>query len=165
MPNNTIRLFDVETKSFPDWQKDFTAQVSKKISMQRDPILGASFSPMPPKPANAEQSSYQSVILWGANWICRFRIFPRSAGRSSVKRGRNEDEATEEESDIKETEVVQSSLEKAASGELFLTVFTQYRHLLGVDFLDWDEMVVIERPLLDVLSQLPPAYFKAKYGT
>jgi U3 small nucleolar RNA-associated protein 4 len=166
MPNNTIRIFDVETKSFPDWQKDFTAQVSKKISTQHDPILGACFSPIPPKPAYVEQSSYQSVILWGANWICRFRIFPKSAGRSSIKRGRNdEDEATEEESGIKETEAIQSGLEKATGGELFMTVFTQYRHLLGVHFLDWDEMVVIERPLLDVLSKLPPAYFKAKYGT
>jgi U3 small nucleolar RNA-associated protein 4 len=93
-------------------------------------------------------------------------MFPKSAGRSSIKRGRNEeDEAMEEESGIKETEATQFNFEKATGGELFLSVFTQYRHLLGVHFLDWDEMVVIERPLLDVLSQLPPAYFKAKYGT
>lgn len=50
-------------------------------------------------------------------------------------------------------------------GELFFSMFTQYRNLLAVEFINSDEMVVVERPLLDVLSTLPPAYFKAKYGT
>lgn len=169
MPNNTVRLFDVETKSFPDWQKEFVGAVSKKIGHQRDPIVGASFAPHSSKTKDLEQvSSHQSVILWGANWICRFRIFPKSTGASGGnKRSRSDDEenGTEEESGIKEVEAIQSDTEKTTGGQLFLTVLTQYRNLLGVHFLNHEEMVVIERPLLDVLSHLPPAYFKAKYGT
>jgi len=41
---------------------------------------------------------------------------------------------------------------------------TQYRPMLACDFLTKDELVVVERPLVDVLLTLPPAYFKHKYG-
>ena len=41
---------------------------------------------------------------------------------------------------------------------------THYRPLLFVDFVAPGELVVVERPLVDVLAKLPPAYFKPKYG-
>lgn len=43
-------------------------------------------------------------------------------------------------------------------------LISHYRPILHVDFLDDGELVVVERPLVDVLSTLPPAYFKHKYG-
>jgi len=43
-------------------------------------------------------------------------------------------------------------------------MITQYRPLLGVAYLGARELVVIERPLVDVLAGLPPAYWKHKYG-
>lgn len=41
---------------------------------------------------------------------------------------------------------------------------THYRPILHVEFLAPGELVVVERPLVDVLATLPPAYFKPKYG-
>ena len=43
-------------------------------------------------------------------------------------------------------------------------LITHYRPLLLVDFVSPGELVVVERPLVDVLAKLPPAYFKPKYG-
>lgn len=43
-------------------------------------------------------------------------------------------------------------------------MITQYRPIMLCDFLGRDELVVVERPLVDVLATLPPAYYKAKYG-
>jgi U3 small nucleolar RNA-associated protein 4 len=43
-------------------------------------------------------------------------------------------------------------------------MITHYRPILFVDYLTAGELVVVERPLVDVLSTLPPAYFKHKYG-
>ena len=40
----------------------------------------------------------------------------------------------------------------------------QYRPLLFVDFIGPKELIVVERPLVDVLAKLPPAFFKPKYG-
>ena len=42
---------------------------------------------------------------------------------------------------------------------------TTYRPILFVDFMGDKELVVVERPLVDVLAKLPPAFFKPKYGT
>ena len=41
---------------------------------------------------------------------------------------------------------------------------TAYRPILFVDFVGNKELVVVERPLVDVLAKLPPAFFKPKYG-
>ncbi len=43
-------------------------------------------------------------------------------------------------------------------------IVTRYRPILFADFIAPGEMVVVERPILDVLAGLPPAYFHAKYG-
>jgi len=41
---------------------------------------------------------------------------------------------------------------------------THYRPILFVGFVGRGELVVVERPLVDVLARLPPAFFKPKYG-
>jgi U3 small nucleolar RNA-associated protein 4 len=41
---------------------------------------------------------------------------------------------------------------------------TQYRQILLADFISPGELVVVERPLTDVLLNLPPAYYRPKYG-
>lgn len=45
-----------------------------------------------------------------------------------------------------------------------LKLITQYRPILFVDYLGPGELIVVERPLVDVLATLPPAYFRHKYG-
>lgn len=199
MPNNTIKIYDVESKSLPEWQRPISEVVSKRISTHRDALVGASFVPSSssshlPLPAtngtgpamfNGKATpAYQSVILWGANWICRFRLYPRNTPVSgSAKRRRDEEESNEDDDheDVtdrddelptvsgldppREGRKKKDRIRGSADGELFLSVITQYKHLLGVEFLNSNEMVVVERPILDVLSDMPPAYFKARYGT
>jgi U3 small nucleolar RNA-associated protein 4 len=47
---------------------------------------------------------------------------------------------------------------------------TKYRPLLCVDFVgetesgSAEELVVIERPLVDVMANLPPAFYRPKFG-
>lgn len=43
-------------------------------------------------------------------------------------------------------------------------IITTYRPILFAEFIAPGEMVVVERPLVDVLAKMPPAYFKPKYG-
>jgi len=42
---------------------------------------------------------------------------------------------------------------------------THYRPILLADFVGEGELVIVERPLVDVLATLPPAFFKHKYGS
>lgn len=46
----------------------------------------------------------------------------------------------------------------------YAKLITHYRPILFVDFLSSGELLVVERPLVDVMANLPPAYFKHKYG-
>jgi U3 small nucleolar RNA-associated protein 4 len=57
---------------------------------------------------------------------------------------------------------VEVSLEEHQSHNFKMV--THYRPILHVDFLGPGELVVVERPLVDILARLPPAYFKPKYG-
>ncbi|KAG1749712.1 WD40 repeat-like protein [Suillus paluster] len=50
------------------------------------------------------------------------------------------------------------------ASERKLRMVTNYRPILALDFLGPGELVLVERPLVDVLSKLPPAFFKPKYG-
>jgi U3 small nucleolar RNA-associated protein 4 len=43
-------------------------------------------------------------------------------------------------------------------------VITQYRPNLFVGYIGAKELVIVERPLVDILATLPPAYFRHKYG-
>lgn len=113
--------------------------------------------------------SVRTVLLWGASWICKFRVGDDvKPQRTSRKRRRGQDEDADEEADH-EPEAVPSGLDdgedEGKGTEMGLEVWTKYRNLLAVDFLDPKEMVIVERSFMDVMSKLPPAYFKVKYGT
>ena len=168
LPNNTVRVFDVEEKLFPEWSRPLTRSVTQRLEQLNDPVMGIAFHPSSTW-SGISAPSVRTVLVWGASWICKFRIgYDVQAQRTSRKRRRGRDE-DEEESDH-EPEAVPSGLDEGEEGEgkgpeMGLEVWTKYRNMLSVDFFDSKEMVIVERPFMDVMSKLPPAYFKFKYGT
>jgi U3 small nucleolar RNA-associated protein 4 len=60
----------------------------------------------------------------------------------------------------RETNRIQSATPRPS-----FNIITRYRPMLFADFLGPNELVVVERPLVDLMSALPPAFFKSKYGT
>ena len=168
LPNNTVRVFDVEEKLFPEWSRPLTRSVTQHLAKLNDPVMGIAFHPSSTWSGMGAPSA-RTVLLWGASWICKFRIgCDVQAQKASRKRRRGQDEE-EEESDH-EPEAVPSGLDDGEEGEgkgteMGLEVWKKYRNMLAVDFFDSKEMVIVERPFMDVMSKLPPAYFKYKYGT
>ena len=169
LPNNTVRVFDVEEKHFPEWSRPLTWSVTRRLAQLRDPVMGVAFHPSSTC-SGIGAPSVRTVLLWGASWICKFRIGSDvKAQKSSRKRRRGQNEETEGES-AHEPEAVPSGADggeedEGRGTEMGLEVWTKYRNILAVDFFDSKEMVIVERPLMDVMSKLPPAYFKFKYGT
>ena len=168
LPNNTVRVFDVEEKLFPEWSRPLTRSVTQRLAQLNDPVMGIAFHPTNRWSAYGAPS-VQTVLLWGASWICKFRIgYDVQAQRASRKRRRGQDE-DEGETDH-EPEAVPSGLgdgeeDEGKGAEMGLEVWRKYRNILAVDFFDSKEMVIVERPFMDVMARLPPAYFKFKYGT
>ncbi|KAF8898365.1 quinon protein alcohol dehydrogenase-like superfamily [Infundibulicybe gibba] len=148
-PDNTMQIFDVESRQFPDWGKELCSSLPKRLKSAHDPILGLTFDPEPPK----SNSNQQYVLVWGSTWMCRLPLYQAVTGGDWNKKRRRDG-----------TKRPAPYLTGEESLQHFKMI-THYRPILCVDFLSPRELLVVERPLVDVLSTLPPAYFKHRYGT
>lgn len=150
-PNNTMQMYDVEAKQSPVWAQDFCNSLPKRFTYAHDPVLGIAFDSTTPAASDMavdSPASQRFVLLWGSTWICKLNYNP-SGGRMSKKRHRENNVETSESQN---------------QNARHFKMITQYRPILYVDFVGSGELVVVERPLVDVLATLPPAYFKPKYG-
>lgn len=165
LANNAIHVFDVESRTFPDWSTPLCSNLPKRFTHLHDPILGLTFNPTPSKDGS------RKALFWGFTWMCSVKLdSPAGWGGFSKKRRRDHKPTANRVSQQR------TNVGKAQAGgsmedqnnqtqQKNFTVLTQYRPLLFVDFLDCGEMVVVERPLVDVMSAMPPAFFKPKYGS
>lgn len=146
--DNSIQMYDVEARQFPAWSKDLINNLSQRISHTHDSIIGISYNPA--ACTSASRSRY--ALLWGSTWMCKVNMDGTAMNFGSGKKRPRRD-----------------STKRAPppSGDQPTSEFkmiTQYRPILFVDFVAPGELVIVERPLVDVLATLPPAYFKQKYG-
>ncbi|KAG6845653.1 hypothetical protein H0H87_005860 [Tephrocybe sp. NHM501043] len=147
-PDNTLQIYNVESRQFPAWGKELCSNLPKRFAQAHDPVLGVVFDPAEPVPGS--NTAPRHAIFWGSTWICKLSVAD-SAPRGTTKKRRRESAAPS------------APLPTDDSHGDFKMIM-HYRPILGLDFLAGGELVVVERPLVDVLSDLPPAYFKHKYG-
>jgi U3 small nucleolar RNA-associated protein 4 len=162
-PNNTLQIFDVESRQFPAWSKRLSE--SLPFTHTHDPILGVTFDPAAPN-ASTVTPVYSHAVFWGSTWICQVNLDGSSANTSAKKRRRENKKSSVTAppmgpSYTTPTEKVDVSLGDPSQDSKMITHF---RPILCVDFLSDGELVVVERPLVDILINLPPAYFRQKYG-
>ncbi|KAK7058269.1 U3 small nucleolar RNA-associated protein [Paramarasmius palmivorus] len=146
-PNNSFQIYDVETRQFPAWSRELSSHLPRRFTTIHDALLGVAFTPV------TSPTSPRSVIFWGATWLCKIPLDESSAGAQSSRKRRRES-----------TKELSPQKADGSSWEHRVKMITQYRPLLLVDFVGEGELVVVERPLVDVLATLPPAFFKHKYG-
>ncbi|TFY72623.1 hypothetical protein EVG20_g365 [Dentipellis fragilis] len=156
--NNTFELYDAEARQFPPWSRELCNSLPKRFTHIHDTVLGVAFSPTPSEAKPSLHMPWKSFALfWGATWICKVQLdVPVGWGGFSKKRHRRNSRPAPP----------QANGRKDGHGhhsENFKVV-TNYRQILLAEFLASGELVVVERPLMDILAKLPPAYFKPKYG-
>ena len=140
-PDNSLEIYDVESRRFPAWGKELCHKLPRRFKHSHDPVLGVAFNPL------EDLSSTGYAVFWSSTWICKLALKNSTLNGSNKKRRRE----------------IPSAKDDDSSNDL--KMITHYRPILFVGFLDVGELVVVERPLMDVLSELPPAYFRHKYGT
>jgi len=140
-PDNTLQMFNVETRLFPAWSKLLCNALPESLTEAHDPILGVTFDP-----SSLSSTAPKYALFWGSTWFFKVPL-QELAVETNKKRRRK------------------LAAPPSAETPPEFKKFTQYRPILLVDFLEAGEMVVVERPLVDVLANLPPAFFKPKYGT
>ncbi|KAJ7431800.1 quinon protein alcohol dehydrogenase-like superfamily [Mycena galericulata] len=144
-PDNSIQLFDVESRQFPSWSKDICDNLPKRFSRAHDHILGVAFDPVA-----IGSAAPRYALFWGSTWLCKIKL-DESGARSGPKKRRREGDKS-------------PKIEPTSEDHANFKMVTHYRPILHLDFLAPGELVVVERPLVDVLATLPPAYFVHKYG-
>ncbi|KAF8306044.1 WD40 repeat-like protein [Clavulina sp. PMI_390] len=186
-PNNSIQVFDVENREYPTWARSVNEQLPYGLSRLQDPLAGVSFIHEDPTESLEASSTYGSrrslslasdrhtprnVILWGRSWLCKIDLMsggiyqPRGlvgpgAGPQNdkiLKRGLGEGGG-------KSGSRRQPGRETASDAPRPAQVVTKYHDIMLVDFLGPKEMIVVERPIFDVLQGLRPAFYRAKYGS
>lgn len=178
LPDNTIHIFDVERGEVPVWAHNLNSRIPKQLFNTPDPVQGVIFEPPPSALENGDlevtdlshsgtrstTSSQKEAILWGTSWLCKLKLDWLGKYTEPRKRRKSESRHPPQEYQGVPTLAPRPDLQNSAYEARNLRIVTQYRPILALDFVGPGEMVLVERPLVDVLSKLPPAFFKPKYG-
>jgi len=158
--NNTLELYDVEARQFPPWSRPLCSALPKRFTHLHDAILGVTLAPVAPdddadkSESGGSKTSDVLALFWGATWLCKVQFAtPVGWGGFEKKRRRR-----------RSGDVDQGAERDGNASVHNFKLVTQYRQILLADFLSPGELVVVERPLTDVLMSLPPAYYRPKYG-
>jgi U3 small nucleolar RNA-associated protein 4 len=155
--NNSLELYDVEARQFPPWSRALCTALPKRFTHLHDTILGVTLAPVDPeKNVDKDRTSGQDVLalFWGATWLCKVQFAaPVGWGGFEKKRRRRQSGGGVDRGTVRDRDTINN-----------FKLVTQYRQILLADFISPGELVVVERPLTDVLLSLPPAYYRPKYG-
>lgn len=161
LANNTIQIYDVESRQFPSWSQHLTHSLPQRFTQLHDSVIGVTFNPNSPsksKTSDTPEIPKRIALFWGSTWMCKVQL-DADIGYAGFDKKRRRDG--------KERFLHHKDPNKKNAREHTqnFNLITQYRPILLADFIAPGELVVVERPLVDVLAKLPPAFFKPKYGT
>ncbi|KAH9853178.1 WD40 repeat-like protein [Lenzites betulinus] len=171
LADNALEVYDVEARTFPRWARALVQALPQRFVRLHDPVLGVAFDAAREgqEDADAEnadgaeaegrQLPARTALFWGATWLCKVNLAERAGGAGGFEKRRRGKRKADANANGR-VEVGDPASEQQRNFKLI----THYRPLLFVDFVAPGELVVVERPLVDVLAKLPPAYFKPKYG-
>ena len=156
LANNTIQVYDVAARTFPAWARGLIAALPRRFTHLHDPILGVAFD----LPTAEQPARRGSALFWGASWLCRVQLDAGVGygGFDKKRRWGGQKPSARPPANLKSAE------DAALLQQDNFKLVTHYRPVLFADFIASGELVIVERPLVDVLAKLPPAFFKPKYG-
>lgn len=170
-------MYDVEKRGFATWADNINLKPPAQLLEARNAMIGIAFEPIPgaaptteeegSKAAQNARDAKLSLIIYGADYTTSFRIPSRSAQiRSEDHLKRPEKRGLPDENGVAVVRSTRSStLNTKSSTFSGLRMTHKYKMVLGLDFLQNGELCVVERPFLDMLPELPPAFYTPRYGT
>lgn len=166
--NMALHEFRVETAKLTPW------------SVQNTPNIPLRFTKLQDHCSSLRIDEDERLWMWGANWVSYIKLgvdLPSLQSQTKRKRGNKPltHEATtngfaEDSEAGKETAALVNNGDTAISDEHELRgkfwITFKYRSLLLFDVLNESELVVVERPLMDLINSpdIPPPFFVKKYG-
>lgn len=149
--SNSVICYDVEKKGLSDWYREHYEQFPKALAEGKN-VKGITFDPAHPDFLYLySQSSLYQINMGDTQSNTHARATAKKQRRRAISVGTESDgkNATEDETNDQDD---------------ICQVVNRYRPLSFVDFLDANELLVVETPWLKVLSRLPDALHRHKYG-
>ncbi|CAH0476280.1 unnamed protein product [Peronospora belbahrii] len=150
--SNSFVCYDVETKGLSEWYRQNHEQFPKELVEGRN-IKGMAFDPAKPDLLYL----YSQVSLYQINMGKQTNQSAKITSTKSRRRAMSVGTESDGKNDAAEGELVE--LEDG-----FCRVVNRYRPLSFVDFVAENEVIIVETPWLKVLSRLPGALHRHKYG-
>ncbi|CEG47522.1 WD40 repeat protein [Plasmopara halstedii] len=145
--SNSFVCYDVEKKGLSEWYRKNTKRISEEYLEGRN-LKGMAFDPA------------DSDLLYLYSQISLYQInMGKQVSATSPPKNVHCSIGTELDSKVDDSEGELVELEDS-----FCRVVNRYRPLSFVDFVAENEIVVVETPWLQVLSRLPGALHRHKYG-
>jgi U3 small nucleolar RNA-associated protein 4 len=150
LTSNQFYLYDVEKAAYEDWTREYLNRLPSRLLNRKEIIMGCCFNASKPN----------GLILWGSTYFCNVDL-QKSVGSSDLlisESKRKKVEGTEENS---------SKSCKNSKNDGFSESFKMDHRYGPLMFLDCigNEIVIVERPALSIMKNLPLSYYKHAYGT
>ncbi|KAL4093591.1 hypothetical protein PRIC1_011023 [Phytophthora ramorum] len=150
--SNSFVCYDVETKGLSDWYRKNHEQFPKELVDGR-PVKGMTFDPANPDYLYL----YSQTSLYQINMDKQLDVPAKNPPKKTRRRAMSVGTESDGKNDAAEGELVE--LEDG-----FCRVVNRYRPISFVNFVEENEMIIVETPWLKVLSRLPGALHRHKYG-
>lgn len=160
LASNQFYFFDLQQKKLTDWSLKYSEKLPQNFLNLKDKIMGCSFN-----------LSSDSMIVWGANYLCLIDfnkckikegtdnndelICARCSGQKSKPKFLKKQQSGEQE----------QKYEKIYTDTISFQLVNRYQTLMYLNFIKHNQLVVVERSFSSILENLPPSFYKAKYGT
>ena len=143
---------------YTDWTLEYAHKLPTRFVNRKDIIMGCAF----------DSSHPHALVLWGSTYFCWIDLHksmgsPDAFITNNLKR--KEIDAKRAKRRLEDQNVV--CLDKEPEDQHECDSFKmdhRYSPIMMLDFIK-DEMVVMERPALEVMKALPMSYYKHHYGT
>ncbi|KAG5513456.1 hypothetical protein PMAC_000887 [Pneumocystis sp. 'macacae'] len=184
--DNLIFDFDIKTGKLGDWSRKNSANLPIELLRLKDSCIGVSF----------DYGIESRMWLWGPTWMgfidLSIEMLKKRANKRRLK-DKNKDNIFQpiyqsltkehiviqptllnkkkhciESSDITTLEITKKSTNTENNKKkMHFWVTYKYRSLLLMGCLNESELLIVERPLIDMLidKRVPPPYYKHLYGT
>ncbi len=165
LTSNQFYLFDLQKKKLTDWSLKYSENLPQEFLNLKDKIMGCSFNP-----------SSNSMIIWGANYLCLvdFNKCKTENTEELICTGcsgwQSKPKFLKKPTQQKQSEETQQQeegeqVEKIDTNKINFQLVTRYQTLMYLNFIEHNQLVIVERSFTSILENLPPSFYKAKYGT
>ncbi|TIA87453.1 hypothetical protein E3P99_03164 [Wallemia hederae] len=193
LPNCMLTFYDVEKKASPAWSKRLNvASMPESYVQLLDPLQGIILNPdpttLPPQfhdnsSSTLDPHSDSKLIAYGASWMCVIKYMTAEANGNNASQKlskNNKRKMTKHDRNKLAADVanVRKQMGEAANGIVFqedeilkhaeessfYKMVNRYQPIACADYIAPSELIVVERPQADFVADLPPAFYKHRYG-